>query len=331
MKIMQKYRALMATIILVSLAITLNAWCQVTQKSEKNEMSTAAQNYIAAFRRDEDFQRPITGLIINQKIDKRGIETLGRELAIGTPQVREEIVNLLLETDLQANTERHRHGVLHDQGILKLLSTSGLAKNDLGLNAAASVLRNYSEQKTLTPYGKHYTKTLEYSTNSELLLLIAKAKPSEARTVVEHLSVSPAWQDEESVKIASAALGNTALEDKYIQAAKQASDGESLALALHSLGLIGTQRSLKTVASYLRTALKITREGSFERTVRMDALEALAYNFPDQPFLYPNNINSSEDYAVAERFCTTKFGAVFDGAIPDFPSDRIFPVPLPKN
>lgn len=327
---MKKYLYLIIATIFGCASCTQLTCSKSTEISERNEMSTAAQNYIKVFRRDEDFQRPITGLIINQKIDKRGIETLGRELTTGTAQVREKIVNLLLETDLQANSERHKHGVLRDQDILKLLSTSGLAKNDLGLNAAASVLRNYSEQKTLTSYSKHYTKALEYSTNSELLLLIAKAKPIEARVAIEHLSVSPDWNDEESVKIASAALGNTAYEDKYIQAAAQASDGESLALALKSLGLIGTQRSLKTVASYLRTPLKISREGSFERTVRMDALEALAYNFPDQSFLYPNNINAPEDYTAAEQFCTTKFGAVFDRAVPDFPADRIFPIPLPK-
>ena len=299
--------------------------------SERNEMPTAAQNYIAAFHRDEDFQRPILGMITNQKIDQRGIETLGRELATGTPQVREKIVNLLLEIDLQANTERHRHGVLHNQHIIKLLSTSGLAKNDLGLSTAASVLRNYLEQKTLIQYGKYYSKALEYAASSELLLLIAKAKPPEAKTAVENLSASPTWQNDESVKIASAALGNAVLEDKYIQAANQAHDGESLATALASLGLIGTPRSLKTVASFLRTPLKIAREGSFERTVRMDALEALAYNFPDQEFLYPNSINSAEDFAIAERFCTIKFGVIFDPKIPDFPVDRVFPVPLPKN
>jgi hypothetical protein len=328
---MRKYLYLIVATFFSCASCSQHACSKSTEISERNEMSTAAQNYITAFRRNEDFQRPITGLIINQKIDKRGIETLGRELATGTPQVREKIVYLLLEIDLQANSERHKHGVLRDQDILKLLSTSGLAKNDLGLNAAASILRNYSEQKTLASYSEHYTKALEYSTNSELLLLIAKAKPIEARAAIEHLNVSPDWQDEESVKIASAALGNTTYEGKYIQAAKEAGDGESLAIALQYLGLIGTQRSLKTVASYLRTPLKISREGSFERTVRMDALEALAYNFPDQSFLYPNNINSPEDYAAAEQFCTAKFGAIFDSAVPNFPADRIFPIPLPKN
>ena len=284
-------------------------------------MKKTAKDYISAFRRGETFHRPVAGLIINHQADKIALHELEKELTTGSSEVREKIVELLTEIDFEASEK----STLQDQGIIKILSSAGLSKDDLGLTAAANVLRKKSTYEMLISYSDSYTKALAVSPDDDLLLLVAKAKPSHAKVVVEQIAILPEWHEKEAVKIARAALGNTVIEDQYITAAKQATNGESLAQSLKILGFIGTRRSLQAVASYLRTPLKITNEPHFERTVRKDALEALSYNYPDKHFLFPSNVQTQEDYAKAESFCTTSLGVIFNGPTPQLPPDRMFP------
>jgi hypothetical protein len=53
-------------------------------------------------------------------------------------------------------------------------------------------------------------------------------------------------------------------------------------------------------------------------SARLKVLEALLYNFPDAPVLYPNNINQDSDYRAAEQFCTRTLGVRYEGAPPPF-------------
>lgn len=307
--------------------LTLSLQQAECQTTERFEISKAAQDYITAFRRDEYFTRPVKGLVFNRQIIKSQLDELGYELEFGMPQVREKLVRLLLEVGFQANSEPNDY-VLRNQTVIKLLSTGGLSKGDLGLGVAANVLRNHCTPNDLATYGEHFTKALNYSNDSDLLLLVAKAKPQSAQNALDKILLSLNGKRDVSLDIALAALGNTTIEDRFIALAKDAKDGKSLASALKWLGYIGTHRSLSEVATYLRTPLKVTREHSYERTVRMDALEALSYNFPGQRVLF--DIRKPEDYAAAEAFCTEKLGVFFDGPLPDFPPDRVFPVPLPR-
>lgn len=325
---MQKYPILIASTMFVSLAITSHVWCQATPESERTQMTNTAQSYIAAFRRDEDFQRPITGLVVNHQIVKKELNILVRELATGTPQVRNKIARLLLEVSFQTNTDPAKEGLLVHHEIMKLLSTTGLSKGDQGLSTAANVLRDNSIHEDLARYGHLYTKALESSDSSELLLLVAKAKPAQALAVINKHVPLPEWDDmPNAVYIARAALGDTLVEEKYIAKAHQALDGESLAEALNTLGLIGTRRSLSVVASFLRSPIKVTSE-NYERSIRKYALDALTYNFLGQSALY---VYEPKNYAAAERFCTAKLGVVFDGPVPEFEPDRAFPTRLLPN
>ena len=51
----------------------------------------------------------------------------------------------------------------------------------------------------------------------------------------------------------------------------------------------------------MRTPLIFDLVGAYKKTVRLNVLEALLYNFPDQFILYPNNIKSDADY-VKQKF-----------------------------
>jgi hypothetical protein len=65
-----------------------------------------------------------------------------------------------------------------------------------------------------------------------------------------------------------------------------------------------------------------------EKSVRLSTLEALLYNFPDQPVLYPNNIIDASAYTAAEQFCIATLGVTFTTPPPPFLTYRPFPIPL---
>lgn len=297
-----------------------------SQESEGLYMSESARKYIVSFRNNELFRRPSTDLVVNRQIKSGVLNDLGKELESGTSEVREQIVLLLVDIGIQTNTMEPNDHVLHNRDVLKILSTAGLAKADLGLGAAARELRNRSLPSDLAIYGEYYTEALNQSTDSDLLLLVAKAKPASAKGIIEKIAKSSSDAPDLDVRIAQAALGDAAIEDEFIAEASLSKTGADLANALKDLGFIGTKKSLRAVASYLRTPLKITREGSYERTVRLNAIEALAYNFRDQSILY--RVRKPQDYQRVEEFCARELGINFDGPIPDFIPDRVFPRPI---
>lgn len=288
-----------------------------------------AQDYIAAFRRGEDFRPPAIGVFVDDQPDGAALDFLGRELAVGSAAVRENIVSLVVDMGRRTDPLQPKGAdVLRHRQIIELLAGPGLAKPDLGREAAMDALRKLVTQPDLARSGDAFTKTLEVEPTEEAFLLVAKAKPKNAKELVERLAKSREWKDVEAAKIARAALGATDVETEFLDAvddADSAQDGEALGHAIGTLGLIGTPRSLKTIAEHLRTPLTILLPGAFEKSVRLNVLEALLYNFPDQPVLYPNNIINEANYTAAEQFCIKTLEATYAKPPPPFLTYRGFP------
>lgn len=311
---------------LANVIIMLNALlAQVSagDETERTSMSNAAQQYIEAFRRGEDFVAPAKGVFRDGEPDGAVLDVLGRELAAGSPNVRDNIVRLLVDMDQSTDPLTAKGAeVLRNQRILALLAGPGLASQDVARETSMESLRKLATGRDLAAFGEAFTSALERAPSDEALLLVAKAKPSQARQVVDKLRRLPRWQNAESARIASAALGSTVEEDRFLAAATAATTGEALANALGPLGLMGTSRSLKVTAELLRSPLTIEISGHMPgksvKSVRLNVLDALLYNFPDQPVLYPNNINQDEDYRAAERFCTATFGVVYRDPPPPY-------------
>ena len=298
---------------------------------QETSMPKNAQEYLNSFKHGGIFTAPSTGVIVDGKPDPTALQLLGEDLAVDTPQVREQIVALLVNMGVQSDPLTPKGAdVLRDQQIISLLANAGLAKPDLGGHAAMDALRNLVTQRDLANFGDQIAKALESAPSGEALLLVAKAKPPGARPVVDKLAQSPKWKDAEDLKIARAALGAQNVEDQFLAAADAAKDGEALAQALGTLALVGTPRSLKAIAERLRTPLTIDRQGAFKMSVRISVLNALLYNFPDQPVLYPNNIRKEEDYTAAEQFCVKTFGVMYTNPPPPFLTYRGYPIPLPR-
>jgi hypothetical protein len=315
---------------LVMLVCTLTAQ-QTARKTGKNTMPKTAQDYIAAFERGEDFAPPATGLIVNGEPDGAALEILGRELAAASPSVREEIVALLVDIGRRTDPLTPKGAdVLRHAGIVALLAGPGLAKADLGREAAMDALRKLVTQPVLAGSGDAFIKALKDRPTEEAFLLIAKAKPGNAKELVDRLAGFPEWKNVEAAKIVRAALGSKDIEDEFLATAanaEAASNGKALSNVLGTLALVGTPRSLKAIAERLRTPLTILVPGAFEKSVRLSVLEALLYNFPDQPVLYPNNIIREADYTAAENFCAKTFGVTYSTPPPPFMTYRGFPFP----
>lgn len=296
-------------------------------------MSKQADDYIAAFRRGENFKAPANGLVAGGQPDRGALAQLGKELTAGSGSVRENIVALLVDVGRQVDPLRAKGtDAIRDPDVIGLLAGPGLAKPDLGRAAAMDALRKLVTKPDLARFGDDFTRSLDQSPSEDAFLLVAKVKPGNAKAVVERLSAQPAWKNAQAAKIARAALGDSKTEDEFLAAAanaEKAGDGKALAQALGSLALVGTPRSLAAVAERLRTPLSIHIPGAFEKSVRLSALEGLLYNFPDQPVLYPNNIVREADYTAAERFASQALGVSFAQPPPPFMTFRGYPIPKP--
>lgn len=319
------------TFTLVALNCVLSMQPATCDKTEKTPISQSAQDYIAAFRRGEDFTPPAKDVFVNGQPDPAALKVLGEELTTASGSVREKLVALLVDMGVRTDplTPKGAEVLRHPQ-IIALLAGPGLAKADAGREAAMDALRKLTTQPALAKYDVMIVKALEESPSDDAFLLVAKAKPKEAKPIVDRLLVSPQWRSEESARLAAAALGNTHIEDAYLKLVNDVTDGKGLAKALGPLALMGTPRSLRAIAERLRTHLTIDVPGAYEKSVRLNVLEALLYNYPDQTVLYPNNIIKEADYTAAEQFCTKTLGVTYTTPAPPFLTYRGYPIPRPQ-
>lgn len=301
---------------------------------EENTMSTRAQQYIHAFERGEDFTPPAEGLLVAGAPDPAALAQFDQVLPRANPEVTENIVHLLVDLGLQLDPTRTQGTeVLRDADILaRLVRIVAPPSRGVGREAAIEALRKLVRPADLAPSGDVFTRALEYSPSDEAFLLVAKAKPASAVSIVQQLRQAPGWTDDESAKIAAAALGDISLERAFLarlEQAEAASDGHAFADALGPLSLIGTNTALVAVAERLRTPLSIRIPGAFTKSMRLNVLEALLYNFPEEAVLYPNNIITEGDYTAAEVFCTKTLGVTYSTPPPPFMTFLGEPIPMP--
>jgi hypothetical protein len=304
-------------------------------------MSTAADHYLEAFRRGEEFRGPSTGLVVGGALhapsgrmmqgqpDPAAIAQLSQELTSGSVFVRLNVVALLVDVGLQVDPGRPAGTeALRNKEIIEILVKGGLGKRDAAREATMDALRKLARPADLRPWTARFVQELEGKPSKDGLLLVAKAKGIGAKPFVEELARSPDWQKQESLKIAQAALGNRAVEDEFVRQtaqANEAKDSRQFMQSLAPLAMIGTRTSLAALARYLRTPLTFLVPGALEKSLRLSVLEALLYHYPDRPELYPNNIRTEADYKAAERLCSQELGLTYDMPAPPFMTYRPFP------
>jgi len=195
-------------------------------------------------------------------------------------------------------------------------------------------LRTPCTTSDLLPFPEGFTQALASAITDEAFLLVAKLKSADAKLVVERLATSAAWKANQAARIAQAALGvggGAEIEAKELErlaAAESAGNGEQSAENIHTLGMVGTRRSLAAVALRLRTPITVSMPNA-KRTGRIDVLDALRYNYPDHPELYSNNIVDQDSFAAPEEFCSKTFGTIYSGPRPPIVDRRGTPSPTP--
>jgi len=298
------------------IVLSSNAWS--TEMPEE-----IAQQYVELFRND-NVQTPSTdGLVVNYEINEKALAVFRRALVEEDSTVRDNIVSFLERLDERTSVTRPL--ILVNEAVISMLAHEGMSKNDSSRMRASDLLLEQCTSETLARYSDHFIQLLKESPSADLFLLIAKAKPPQARPVVEELMKAEPWKNNASARFAAAALGNTEIEDEYIKRAMSAQDGPALERAIMRLRRIGTRRSLQTIASFLRSPLVV---GPLKISLRLRAISALRYNFPDNTIL-SNRISTQEDYARVEQFVAETLDVHFDGPLPPFYTRTPLPNPMP--
>ena len=278
-----------------------------------------AEQYLAEFEEEVPYLGPPVGLVAASRPDPAAVATLERHLAVATEGVREKIVRLLVDLGISTDPSAPMAcEAIRNPEVIGALANTGLRYPGAAREEAITALRRYCVQPDLVVHGEVITRALQLNPTWEAFLLVAKAKPLEATTVVSDLSESGEWSTEEEAKVARAALGIGVDEDDFLRCLDTANDGKSLAQALRLLSLVGTKRCLEAVAGYLRTPVTIVVPHAFEKSVRLDVLDALVYHFPYEPVLNSNRILDDSSYEAAEEFCTRTFGVTYTTPRPPF-------------
>jgi len=309
---------------------------QAVRARTPEEASRIAQNnarmYIEAFRKGQDFieanseiQNAHEGiellqeLFVGGKLDAGVVKMLEAELTTGGEEMREAIVEMLGDV-AKADPLKPKYTLqLRSPEIIGLLAGPVLAKSD---GARFDAMRLMSDRMTvadLAPHGKAITRALIVDPDERAFLLVAKAKPPQAKKVVWELYKTDRWNKNKYARIAWAAYGNKEIEDEFIEQANEAEkkcDGKWLGASLMSLAQIGTRSSLRAVAKRMRSPIIFDKDCPM--SVRLEVMDALSYAYPDEAALESFKVRSIEDYRAAEKFCTRKLGVRYTQPEPEY-------------
>lgn len=287
---------------------------------------TPATEMLERLRRGERFRGAPAALINNGAPDQAALKLFVEALRNDGEAVREQVIKAVVALGRQLDPLQNAGGnLIRDRQIVSLLVKEGLAKPGATRDAALEALQQSVPAELLKEHAAELTAQLKRQPDTTLLLIIAKAKLKEASATVEALGRTAAWSGEEATLIARAALGEKSVEEKFVRAFLETQDPEQKAQRARTLGLIGTRAALQAVASELRNPLVIEMKMVMRRSVRLDLIAALSYNYPDKLFLFDNAILDDDGYARVEKFAEEEFGVRWEKPRPPFLTIQGFP------
>ena len=338
-----------ARLLVAALALFASPLSMATQEpgTPAIEAAKTARDFVADFRRGVSFhpRERIDGLLRNGDIDADSLRILAEELRAGSPTVREELVELLLTVGRHlASPESARTFAIRHPAIIRSLLVEGFSQRDRARDMAEEGVRAACTPADLAMHRDLFLAALKRGSGA-YLLITAKAKIPEARPHVDALSRLPEWRENPDltklVHITKAALGDTAIENGFIDIVREAAksappapknrfydvgdarDGAKVMAALSTLRLVGTQSSLRVACEFIRSPLKKYVPNAHERSVRYVAVDALHYNYPTERALV--DPDTRDDWQAVEDFCAKHLGARFDGPTPELPRDNVYP------
>ncbi|MFO0593468.1 MAG: hypothetical protein U0441_38355 [Polyangiaceae bacterium] len=289
----------------------------------------SAKDLITRLRKGEPYRRGAEGFLSTSGAPEPWALTELADAIRTTPEPeREALVRLLAAIGRAADPLRSAGGeLLRDPQVIALLVSPSLDVPGGGRDYALDTLDAATPAALLQPHGAALAKDLEDRGGTSALHVIAKAKPPEAKAVVDRLASSPSGAGDEAVQIAKAALGDAAAEKRFVDAFLATKDPKEKARLAAVLGRVGTRGALSALASEMRTPLVDEMPNVMRRSVRLDILAALQRNYPEEKILWENSIEGDEGYARAEAFCEATFGTKWKGPRPPYLKIQGFPSP----
>ncbi|OGS19038.1 MAG: hypothetical protein A2219_08235 [Elusimicrobia bacterium RIFOXYA2_FULL_50_26] len=323
-------KCLKRLLVLASAVSVLLLGAQPAETGEEKKMSQV-EAAVEQFRDGVRYQPPPTAFLQQGQLLEQELELFGPALRQESGPVREQIIRLLEDAGIRSCPLFHAgEKIIRQPRIIAMLVVDGLVHDDLGREAALSTLQQYVPAESLKPYESDLTNDLKERPSTTAFLLIAKAKPAGAVPVVRKLMAAPRWQKELKARVAAAALGDKGIEKEFIASFQETKDPKDKASLAKILGWVGTDAALRALADALRTDLVIEMPHVSRRSVRLDVLAALCYNFPDQQALYERQLQDDSGYERAEAFCVQRFGTKWDQPRPPFLKVMGFPNSVPN-
>jgi hypothetical protein len=208
--------------------------------------------------------------------------------------------------------------LLQEPRVIALLAGAGLRAGGAARDVALEALLGSVPLLLLQTEGPAIAAELAAHPDGDSLRLAAKAKPPEAKPLVQQMIASPAWSANESARIAAAAFGDARIESEFIGAFEQSKDGATKARLARVLANIGTPRSLAALAAAMRSDIVIEMPMVMRRSVRVDIVAALSFAFPDKAILWDNAVQDDSGYARIEAFCEHQFSTRWTQPRPPF-------------
>lgn len=282
-------------------------------------MAPFTEEQLDRFRRGEEYRGPVDKYLVDGQPDEESLRILGRALRIEKEPVREQIAKLLVAMGRKLDPLFSEGGdLIRDRRIVSILVERGLAKNDPVRDYCFDVLQQSVSAPLLREFGAELSANLQSMPDGTALLVVAKAKPPEAIPVIDSLIHTAEWKKEKETPIAMAALGDKELERKYLHQFMSTHDPEKKGDLAEELGWIGTQGALHALASEMRTNLIIEMPMVLRKSVRVNIIAALSYNYPTETFLWDNAVDDDSGYARIEKFCEETFGVTWKTPRPPF-------------
>ncbi len=287
---------------------------------------TQAETVIAEYEHGGEFHPQTPGFFSGAWLNYGEIDRLSAALLHETAHVREQIVRLLVDLGRRADPLfSEGAAVLRDPQIIAALTGPALSTDDVARDTALSLMHEFVPSAALLAHGDALTADFVRSPSSSSFLVLAKAKPPQARLPVRRTAATPRWKDQASARVALAAFGDTAVERAFSEPFATTQDAREFARLAQYLGWIGTQTALRALADQVRTSLVFDIPHAVMRSSRLDVIAALSFNFPTEPALFVNRITSEQAYEAVERFCERQFGTVWTKPRPPFLTNKPFP------
>lgn len=308
------------------MGILIGATSMATDFGKQALRMRLAREQIDQFRAGQPFSGDVQAYIVAGQPDSRALDVFAQALAQEPEPVRAQVANLLIALGRKVDPLQASGGnLIRNPRIIRLLIVQGLSNVGQTRDECLDALVASVPADLLRDYDRVLTYTLERFPDGTTFLLVAKAKPAAALPVVKELARSPRWAKSENVQIALAALGEKGVEEKFIQSFLTTRDPSQKAKLAKSLGYIGTDSALRALASQMRTDLVVEMPMVSRRSVRLDIIAALSYNFPDKPLLYDNAVIDDSGYARVEQFCEKTFDTKWQTPRPPFLTIQGFP------